>query len=100
MFHFIYKGRFDCLISKDTFEMYIQNLYYDIKKRFGVTYNPKKFTIKREGDTVLVIRNGDNNQVVSRTTHTSEIDPRIFTASNGKVNYLIVSADKGHVLVV
>jgi len=50
MFHFIYKGRFDCLISKSTFEMYIQNLYYDIKKKFGVTYDPKKFTIIMEMD--------------------------------------------------
>jgi hypothetical protein len=50
MFHFIYKGKFDCLISKDTFEMYIQSLYYNIKRKFGVTYNPKKFTITMEMD--------------------------------------------------
>jgi len=50
MFHFIYKGKFDCLISKGTFEMYIQNLYHSIKKHCGITYNPKKITITMETD--------------------------------------------------
>jgi hypothetical protein len=45
MFRFIYKGNFDCLITKDVFETHMQNLYYDMKKRFNIKWSPKKIII-------------------------------------------------------
>jgi hypothetical protein len=45
MFIFIYKGKYDCLISKKDFESYIKNLYFDIKKKLNVKFTPKKIII-------------------------------------------------------
>lgn len=50
MFQFKYKGKYDCLIPKDVFETYVQDLYNDMKKRFNVTWSPKKFVVTMEMD--------------------------------------------------
>ena len=51
MFQFIYKGRFDCIITKDIFEQHVKNLYNDIKKKFNITMDPKKFIVTMEIDS-------------------------------------------------
>ena len=48
MFEFVYKGKFDSLITKETFELYIRTLYGDLKKLFQVTWSPKKFVTTME----------------------------------------------------
>ena len=50
MFQFKYKGKYDCLIPKDAFEKYVQDLYNDMKKRFNITWSPKKFIVTMEMD--------------------------------------------------
>jgi len=50
MFIFIYKGKYDCLISKKDFESYIKNLYFNIKKKLNVKFTPKKFIITMSMD--------------------------------------------------
>lgn len=45
MFIFIYKGKYDCLISKKEFESYIKNLYFDMKKILNVKFTPKQFIV-------------------------------------------------------
>lgn len=50
MFEFKYKGKYDCLIPKDVFEKYVEDLYNDMKKRFNVTWSPKKFIVIMEMD--------------------------------------------------
>ena len=50
MFQFIYKGRFDCLISKQEYETYVMKLYNDMKTRLGIKWSPKKFVITFESD--------------------------------------------------
>ena len=50
MFQFRYIGKFDCLISKNIFENYVENLYNNIKKCFEISWSPKKFVITMEID--------------------------------------------------
>lgn len=50
MFQFIYKGRFDCIISKQEYETYVIKLYNDIKTRFNIKWSPKKFIVTFESD--------------------------------------------------
>jgi len=45
MFEFIYKGKYDCIISKDIFELYIKTLYFDIRKKLNVKFKPNKFIV-------------------------------------------------------
>jgi hypothetical protein len=50
MFQFTYKGRFESIITKETYELYIQKLYNDLKKTFEVKFTPKKFIVTLEID--------------------------------------------------
>jgi len=50
MFQFIYKGKFNCLITKDVFETHIKNLYNNMKKLFEISWSPKKFIVTMEND--------------------------------------------------
>ena len=50
MFKFQYIGKFDCLISKNIFENYVENLYNNLKKCFEISWSPKKFVITMEID--------------------------------------------------
>jgi hypothetical protein len=50
MFEFIYKGRFDCLITKGQFEAYVENMYYNMKKILKVKWSPAKFVVTMEID--------------------------------------------------
>jgi len=45
MFQFIYKGKFDCIITKEMFETHVKNIYATIKKIFDIKFTPKKFII-------------------------------------------------------
>ena len=51
MFQFIYKGKFDCIITKEMFEIYIKKLYNNIKERFKIKFIPKKFIVTLEIDS-------------------------------------------------
>jgi len=51
MFQFIYKGRFDCLITKEMFEAYVKNIYSKIQKELNITMVPKKFIVTMEMDS-------------------------------------------------
>jgi len=50
MFQFIYHGRFNCLITKDTFETYLKDMYANMKKLFNITWSPAKFVVTMEMD--------------------------------------------------
>lgn len=50
MFDFRYIGKFDCLISKNVFENYVENLYNNLKKCFNILWSPKKFIVTIEID--------------------------------------------------
>ena len=50
MFEFIYKGRFDCLITKGQFEAYVKNMYHNMKKYLRVTWSPNKIVVTMEVD--------------------------------------------------
>jgi hypothetical protein len=50
MFIFRYIGKFDCLISKNIFENYVENLYNNLKKCFNISWSPKKFIVIMEID--------------------------------------------------
>ena len=48
MFQFRYIGKFDCIITKKEYELYIKNMYYNMKKIFNIKYSPKKIKITME----------------------------------------------------
>ena len=48
MFQFRYIGKFDCIITKKEYELYIKNMYYNMKKIFNIKYSPKKIKIIME----------------------------------------------------
>jgi hypothetical protein len=50
MFQFIYKGRFDCLITKEIFESHVKTTYTAMKQQLGVTWSPAKFVVTMETD--------------------------------------------------
>lgn len=50
MFQFIYKGRFDCLITKEIFESHVERTYNAMKRQLGVTWSPAKFVVTMETD--------------------------------------------------
>lgn len=45
IFQFIYRGKYDCIINKNVFELYIKTLYNSIRKRLNVKFLPNKFII-------------------------------------------------------
>jgi len=45
---FVYKGRFDCLVSKKTVEAYVKDLYLSLRSRFKVKWAPKHFVVIME----------------------------------------------------
>jgi hypothetical protein len=48
MFQFVYKGKYDCLITKEIFETYVKTLFNNLQKYFAVTWAPKKFNVIME----------------------------------------------------
>jgi len=50
MFQFIYKGRFDCLITKEVFESHVERMYNEMKRQLDVKWSPAKIIITMEMD--------------------------------------------------
>jgi hypothetical protein len=50
MFQFIYKGRFNCLITKEIFESHVEETYNEMKRQLDVKWSPAKIIITMEMD--------------------------------------------------
>jgi len=77
MFKFLYKGRFDCLISKETFETYVENLFHSMKSRFNVKWTPKQFLVVMEVDPKRRQGWGGNNWY-DKQTNTVTLQLQLF----------------------
>ena len=100
MFKFIYKGKFNCLITKDVFETHVKQLYYDMKKRFKVIWSPKKFIVTMEMDpTKQKGIGGTTNMVYGKETPiTYRLNLQLFGFSKSEITFLIIQEMFGNTL--
>jgi len=98
MFHFIYKGKFDCLITKADFEIYVENLYNDMKKLFKISWNPKKFIITMEIDPTKEKGWGGNTDYDRNTDIIYKLTLQLFGFSKREQTFSIIQKLFGYTL--
>jgi hypothetical protein len=98
MFEFIYKGKFDSLITKETFELYIRTLYADLKKLFRVTWSPKKFIVSMEINTTKPQGWGGNFEF-DPTTSGYKLNLQLFGYPKNKQTFAVIDKLFGHTLI-
>jgi hypothetical protein len=97
MFQFIYKGKFNCLITKDVFETHIEQLYDNMKKMFGISWSPKKFIVTMEIDPKKSKGWGGNTNYDFKT-NTFLLTLQLFGFSKNEQTISIIEKLFGYVL--
>ena len=98
MFDFRYIGKFDCLISKNIFENYVENLYNNLKKCFKISWSPKKFIVTMEIDPKKRLGYGGCTNYDRKTDIVYKLNLQLFGYKISEITFSIIQKLFGYIL--
>lgn len=96
MFEFTYKGKFNCIITKNVFETYVKRLYNNLKRRFKVSWSPKKFLVTMEIDPKKP--QGWGGTVLEKSSETYSLLVQLFGYDKHEQTFAIIQQLFGNIL--